>query len=333
MEPLDSSDWKIRPLLTWRTAAAALAAAALLGVSAARVELHVFAAHIWEFAQAAAGARDSSQIGDSVSRIASEMFPLALAEETPVDRIADFDPARLPAFARLEERAETASELNPETLQFETRQVDVTFLIEPFGYLLFVLGKMIETIEIALWATILAVIASLPLAYLSARNYTPHIAVYAAARILVGCMRAVPELISALFLVLAFGFGPVAGLLALALHSVGFLGKFYAEDIESASKEPQEALRAIGAGKLTTLRLAVLPQVLPNYTALTIYVLDRNVRMATVIGLVGAGGVGQELKGRFDLFQYDKVGTILLVIFATVLILDQLAAQIRKRLI
>ncbi|MEE2877581.1 MAG: phosphonate ABC transporter, permease protein PhnE, partial [Pseudomonadota bacterium] len=82
-----------------------------------------------------------------------------------------------------------------------------------------------------------------------------------------------------------------------------------------------------------TLRLAVLPQVLPSYAALTLYVLDRNVRMATVIGLVGAGGIGQELKGRFDMFQYDRVGTILLVIFVTVLLLDQLAARVRRKLI
>lgn len=331
--PRASIEWRIRPPFRWRTVIAVLAAGLLLGMSAARVELDVFVAQLWEFAQAAAGARHSSQIGDSVSRITSEMFPLAIAEETPVDRIENFDAERLPPFARLEERVENASELDPETMQVETQVVATTYLIEPFGYLLFIFGKMIETIEIAMWATFLAVIGSLPLAYLSARNYTPHFAAYAAARSLVGFLRAVPELISALFLVLAFGFGPVAGLLALAFHSVGFLGKFYAEDIETASIEPQEALTAIGAGKLTTLRLAVLPQVLPNYTALTVYVLDRNVRMATVIGLVGAGGIGQELKGRFDLFQYDKVGTILVVIFVTVLVLDQIAALIRKRLI
>jgi phosphonate transport system permease protein len=122
-------------------------------------------------------------------------------------------------------------------------------------------------------------------------------------------------------------------MLALGIHSAGFLGKFYAEDIEDADRKPQEALVALGAGKLRVLRAAVLPQVLPSYVAYTLYILDRNVRMATVVGLVGAGGIGLELKGRFDMFEYDHVGTILVAIFTTVLILDQISARLRARLI
>ncbi|MFM0351260.1 PhnE/PtxC family ABC transporter permease [Paraburkholderia sp. RL17-347-BIC-D] len=110
----------------------------------------------------------------------------------------------------------------------------------PSTYLWQVIGKMFETREIGLWATLLAI--------LSARNYTLHRPSYVAARALVSMMRAMPELISALFLVLAYGFGPTPGVLALALHSAGFLGKFYAEDIENADGKPQDALRAIGAG-------------------------------------------------------------------------------------
>jgi phosphonate transport system permease protein len=142
-----------------------------------------------------------------------------------------------------------------------------------------------------------------------------------------------PELIIAMFLVLGFGFGAIAGYLALGLHGAGFLGKFYAEDIEAADPKPQEALAALGAGKLRVLRAAVLPQVAPSYVAYTLYILDRNVRMAAVIGLVGAGGIGQELKGRYDTFEYGHVGTILLVIFLTVFVLDQVAAKLRARLI
>ncbi|MEJ1960792.1 MAG: ABC transporter permease subunit [Gammaproteobacteria bacterium] len=88
---------------------------------------------------------------------------------------------------------------------------------------------------------------------------------------------------------LAFGFGPIAGVLALGIHAAGFLGKFYAEDIENADDKPQEALRAIGANKVKTLWTAVIPQVIPQYIAYTLYILDRNVRMATVIGIVGCG--------------------------------------------
>ena len=126
-----------------------------------------------------------------------------------------------------------------------------------------------------------------------------------------------------MFLVLMFGFGPIAGILALAFHAAGFLGKFYAEDIENAEKGPQDALKAVGVSKLKRLRYAVLPNVLPQYVAYNMYILDRNIRMATVVGIVGAGGIGQELKGRYDMFDYGHVMTILLLIFLTVYTLDQ----------
>jgi phosphonate transport system permease protein len=119
----------------------------------------------------------------------------------------------------------------------------------------------------------------------------------------------------------------------LGFHAAGFFGKFYAEDIENADKGPQEALFAIGASKLKVLWFGVLPQVLPQYIAYTLYILDRNVRMATVIGIVGAGGIGQELKGRYEMFNYGHVSTILLVLFITVFLLDRLSARLRARLI
>jgi phosphonate transport system permease protein len=194
-----------------------------------------------------------------------------------------------------------------------------------------VAAKLVETLQIALWGTLLAVVISAPLAFLSARNLTVGRFAHAAARAVVGWLRAVPELVSALFLVMAYGFGPIAGVLALAFHGAGFLGKFYAEDIENADPRPQEALRAMGAGRLKVLHYAILPNVLPQYIAYTLYVLDRNVRTATVIGIVGAGGIGQELKGRFDMFNYQHVGTILIAIFVMVLVIDQLAARLRRR--
>ena len=153
-----------------------------------------------------------------------------------------------------------------------------------------------------MWGTLLAMLIGAPLAFFGARNLSPHPLLVTLSRAVVSLLRAIPELISALFFVLAYGFGPIAGVLALALHAAGFLGKFYAEDIENADTGPQEALRAIGANRLKLLRYAMLPQVLPQYIAYTLYILDRNVRMATVIGLVGAGGIGLELKGRYDLY-------------------------------
>lgn len=323
--------WDLKPPFSARTVLIVAAALILLWVSADRVRLDAFFGQLGAFAQAVVGLRDSSQIGRAFDRVATDMFPIALARETPLARIENFDPQSIPMLARVEERTVEERTLNPNTMEFEVQKVTTLYLIEPIGYLTFVLGKMVETIEIAIWASILAVLVSAPLAILSARPYTPHISIYMGARGLVSFLRAIPELISALFIVLAVGFGPVAGILALGLHSAGFLGKFYAEDIEAADEQPQEALRAIGASPLKVLRLSVLPQVLPSYTALTLYILDRNIRMATVVGLVGAGGIGQELKGRFDQFEYDHVGTILIVIFITVFVLDQMSARIRRQ--
>lgn len=318
---------------TWRTIALLVAIAAVLLVSARRVEVDKFLTLTGEAISAQIGLKESSQVGRGLSRVARELFPITLAYRTDVSRVADLDEARLPWLAYVEAVAHREYRMNPVTTQLEETVSNKKVLVEPLGYLTLVLGKMLETIEIALWATIIAVLLSLPLAYLGAANYTPSKLVYGVSRGLVSLLRAIPELISALFLVLAFGFGPVAGFLALGLHGAGFLGKFYAEDIEAADKKPQDALRALGASKIRVLRLAVLPQVLPSYIAYTLYILDRNVRMATVIGLVGAGGIGQELKGRYDLFEYGNVGTILVVIFVTVFLLDQISARLRARLI
>jgi phosphonate transport system permease protein len=264
-------------------------------------------------------------------RFLSTAFPLVIAEETPVARIDGFDRARLPWLSHLEMRESSTSEYDfgqqKMVQKVETREV----LVRPIGYLVLVLSKMLESLEIALWATLLGIGLGAPIAYLGARGYTPHAVFYVLARGFAGFLRAPPEFVSALFLVLAFGFGPIAGVLALGLHSAGFFGKFYADDIENAERGPQEALAGLGANKLKVLRFAALPQVLPQYFAYTQYVLERNVRMATVIGVVGAGGIGVELKGRFDMFDFGHVTTILLVIFVTVLALERLSQWARAR--
>ena len=325
--------WRVKPAFDWKTVLAVVVAFALLSVSAHRMELHRLSSQLGEFLQASVGLKESSQVGRGIGSVAKQMYPLAIAERTPVSLIDHFDADHLPLLSHLKTETVEESVLDAETMQMTTRLVEKTYLVEPVGYLTFTLGKMLETVEMAVWASLFAVLVSLPLAWVAARNFTPHPVLYGLARSFVSFLRAVPELISALFLVLAFGFGPIAGILALALHSVGFLAKFFAEEIEAADKVPQDAIRATGAGDLAVLRLAVLPQVLPSYTALTFYILDRNIRMGTVIGLVGAGGIGQELKGRYDMFQYDHVATILLIIFLSVLALDALAARLRRKLI
>lgn len=310
-----------KPFMTARHVLIALVVLGLLGVSAERLQLaDMFLPFL--------GEQRETAHQDAVGLQPRNWF--RFSEETVIE--SDREP-HLGLFDRLETRSVSEIRLNSETLEMETFVTTRTVKVEPVGYLLTILGKMVETIEIAVWASLIAILLSAPLGWLGARNFTPHVMVYAIVRSVVAFLRAIPELISALLLVLVFGFGPVVGVLAMAFHSVGFLGKFFAEEIETADPEPQEALTATGAGGLTVLRLSVIPDILPNLTGLVLYILDRNIRMATVIGLVGAGGIGQELKGRYDLFQYDRVASMLLVIFLTVLFLDQVSARLRQRLV
>lgn len=325
--------WELKPPFGWKTILFLLAGLAVLVHTGRTTEMDRMAALLGEWTSSLAGFRETSQVGRGIERVARDMFPLQIAEETSVSRMDDFDPGKVRWPARVETREEREPRLNPETFEMEEVVTEREVLVEPFGYLKVVLIKMVETVEIAIWGTLVAVLVSIPLAYHGARNYAAHPALYYASRSTVGFLRAIPELISALFLVLAFGFGPIAGVLALGFHSAGFLGKFYAEDIENADRGPQEALEALGISRLKVLRHAVLPQVLPQYVAYTLYILDRNVRMATVIGIVGAGGIGQELKGRYEMFHYGHVGTILLILFITVMLLDQFSARVRAKLI
>ncbi|MDM0020826.1 phosphonate ABC transporter, permease protein PhnE [Variovorax saccharolyticus] len=325
------SAWRIESRIGARQIAVVLLVFLALFVTGQRVEIGRMVSLTSEGLLATLGWREHSQVSAGLASLGRQLFPVQLSEHTEVSRIENFDRDHLPWLSRLEVDTVHEQRLNPRTLQMEDHVAQREVLIEPLGYLWHVAAKMVETIEIAVWATLLGMLLSFPLAWLSARNYSPNRACYALARALVSLLRAVPELVSALFLVLAYGFGPIAGVLALALHGAGFLGKFYAEDIETADARPQEALRAIGASQLLVMRYAVLPQVMPQFIGYTLYVLDRNVRMATVVGLVGAGGIGQELKGRYDMYNYAHVGTILIAIFLTVFVLDQLSARWRRR--
>ena len=306
---------------------------ALLLVTGHRTEMDRMVSMTTQAVGNLVGLNDESQVVRGLSKVADSMWPPQMATSEEVARMNDFNADELPLFARVESQETTTQRLNEDTLQLESATETTEVLYDPLGYVKTVFGKMIETLEIALWGTLLAVSLSIPLAWFAASTYSPNRVTYTLARGFISLLRSVPELIVALFLVLAYGFGPIAGVLALGLHAAGFLGKFYAEDIENADKQPQEALEAIGAGKIKTVLYAVMPQVLPQYVAYTAYILDRNLRMATVVGLVGAGGIGQELKGRFDMYDYGHVMTILIAIFLFVFLLDQLSARIRSRMI
>ena len=255
-------------------------------------------------------------------------FKIELSDRTEIERIPDFDPDKLPFLAHIESEPIREYDMEKEEFVIAGEQ---KYLVKPFGYVVFVFWKIIETLEIALWGTILAVLLSIPLALMSASNYSPARFFYYIGRGLCSLVRAIPDLILAMFLVLMFGFGPIAGVFALAIHTSGFLGKFFADDIENCDRGPQEALECTGASKLKILRIAVLPQIFPQCFSYVQYILERNVRMATVLGIVGAGGIGIELKGRWDMFDYGHVKTILLAIFIAVISLELVTQIIRKR--
>lgn len=329
--PSTIRSWQFPPVLDARTIAIIFFTFLVLVQSGRSVEVSRMLELTTDAVMAWVGMDVDSQVARGVHKIGISLFPLQFEESTETNRIEGFRRDDIPWLSHIEIIESQSQRLNPETLQLEGTLQTTEVLVHPYGYLWRIISKLVETLEIAIWGTFIAVIISAPLAFFSAANLAPHKFVYMTARAVVSLLRAVPELISALFLVMAYGFGPIAGVLALALHSAGFLGKFYAEDIENADIKSQEALRAIGANKLKILRYAILPEVFPQYIAYTLYVLDRNVRMATVIGIVGAGGIGQELKGRFDMFNYQHVGTILIAIFIMVFVIDQLAARLRQR--
>jgi phosphonate transport system permease protein len=191
---------------------------------------------------------------------------------------------------------------------------------------------MFETIEIAFLGTFIAITLSIPVGLFSARNLAPNYLVFLIARIITIFFRAIPEFIIAMILVIAVGFGAIPGVLALGLHTMGFLAKFYAEDIEHVNKGPIEALKASGASKGQIISFAVIPQIIPSFVANNLYILDRNIRMATMLGIVGAGGIGYELLSSFRMFEYQRVSAIIIIIFITIFIIDHLSSLIRSKI-
>ena len=191
---------------------------------------------------------------------------------------------------------------------------------------------MFETIEIAFLGTFIAIVLSIPLGLFSARNLAPNYFVYIICKTIVIFFRAIPEFIIAMILVIAIGFGAMPGVLALGLHTMGFLAKFYAEDIEHINKGPIDALKSSGATKSQIISFGVIPQILPSFVANNLYILDRNVRMATMLGIVGAGGIGYELQSSFRMFEYERVSAIIILIFITIFIIDHLSAYIRSKI-
>jgi phosphonate transport system permease protein len=189
---------------------------------------------------------------------------------------------------------------------------------------------LVETLAMSIASTAISALVALILGVLVARNLSPTTAVSALLRSIFNLFRSLPELVLGLVLVATIGFGPLAGIIALSLHSIGMLGKFFAELIEHADPGPIEALRAQGASRGQSFCFGVLPQIFPRVVDLTLYRWEHNLRASTVMGLVGAGGIGFELIAALRLFEYREALALLILTFLLVTIIDFTGGVLRK---
>ncbi|WP_051569325.1 phosphonate ABC transporter, permease protein PhnE [Alkaliphilus transvaalensis] len=211
--------------------------------------------------------------------------------------------------------------------------VKKSFLNPDWSVLPTAINQSVITIQIAIMGTALALILAVPLSFLSAKNTSPHWSISGLLRGFLSFLRSVPEIVFALIFVPTVSLGPLAGVLALTIHNIGVMGKLFSEIIESAEVGPQEAVTATGAKRNIVILYGILPQVIPHILSNAFYRLEVSVRASLVLGLVGAGGVGQLLSIHFRMFQYDKVVVDCLVIMAMVMIIDYIGGRIRRRVI
>jgi phosphonate transport system permease protein len=194
------------------------------------------------------------------------------------------------------------------------------------------LRRAAETVAMATVGTTISAAIAAPLCLLGARNTSPHGYIHVPVRWLLNVLRGIDSFVFALLFVAAVGLGPFAGVLGIAVHSTGSLAKLWSESIETAEPGPAEAALATGARELKVFFFALLPDVMPSLSSAALYVWEFNVRASTVLGIVGAGGIGQELKSSIDLLAFPRVFAILLIIFSMVTVIDHVSAFARARL-
>ena len=193
-----------------------------------------------------------------------------------------------------------------------------------------VMGATLETIQMAMAGTFLALLVAFPLGFLAARNTTPHPVVYQGVRLVLNLVRTIPDLALGLLFVAAVGLGAFAGTIALAIHTATVLGKLLSESVENIDEGVVEAIRATGAGYSQILSFAVFPQILPDLISFTLYRFETNIRAASVLGLIGAGGIGYLMNTSFRTFQYQEAAAIVLVLIGLVMLVDYLSSRLRN---
>ncbi|MDT8894829.1 phosphonate ABC transporter, permease protein PhnE [Halomonas sp. I1] len=206
------------------------------------------------------------------------------------------------------------------------------FVPPAMGNLGHYIDQMLVTIQIAIWGTLLAVLVAIPTSLLSSENLTPWWIHHPIRRLMDAC-RAINELVFAMLFVVAVGLGPFAGTLALFVHTTGVLAKLFSEAVEASEAGPMEGIRVTGAGRIEEIVFGLIPQVLPLWISVSLYRFESNIRSATVLGMVGGGGIGVALWETMRGFQYAETATIMLVIITAVTLLDMASQKLRKRFI
>ena len=252
--------------------------------------------------------------------LGQQLFDLGLWGGIIVLLVISFGPAEMSKLPKLFENSDNM------------RQFGREFLHPDFSDWTFLVSQMWLTVQIALWGTAIAVLIAVPLGLLGARNVTPSY-VQLPIRRLMDVLRSVPDLVIGTIFVVAVGLGPFAGVMALALNTGGVLGKLFSEAVESIDKGPVEGVRATGAAPLQEVVWGVIPQVAPLWTSYALYRFESNSRAATVLGLIGAGGIGQILFDSLNSFSYSRVAAIAIVIVIAVTLIDLLSQTIRARLL
>ncbi len=190
------------------------------------------------------------------------------------------------------------------------------------------LDEMLITVQIAIWGTFLSVVLAVPLGLLSSSNIVPAW-VYQPMRRLMDACRAINEMVFAMLFIVAVGLGPFAGVLALWVHTTGVLAKLFSEAVEAIDPRPVEGVRATGANALEEIIYGVIPQVLPHWISYSLYRFESNVRSASVLGIVGAGGIGMVLWDIIRSFQYAQTCAVMIIIVAVVVVIDVISSRIR----
>jgi phosphonate transport system permease protein len=206
------------------------------------------------------------------------------------------------------------------------------FLTPNFADWKFYVSEMLVTVHIAIWGTFLAILFGIPLSLLASNNVAPVWVVQPVRRLMDAC-RAINELVFAVLFVVAVGLGPFAGVMAIFVHNLGIISKLFSEAVEASDPRPVEGIRATGATRLQEVIYGIVPQVLPLWLSYGLYRFESNVRSATVLGIVGAGGIGQLLFENIRGFYYAETAAIMIVMVVTVAIIDMISQRLRKVLI